>query len=103
MTSKIEEAKNTCDGIGRLINRLNGAAVDLDKGGESAYEILALLATTYECVNNLSAQLEALNELPTLDTHRNSNVANLIPQTENHNEGQPLETFQKKLQVAGTG
>lgn len=103
MTLKIEEAKNTCDGISRLINRLNSAAVDLDKGGESTYEILALLATTYDCVNNLSTQLEALGELHTVDTHSNSNVSTLIPQTENHSENQPVEPYQKKLHVAGTG
>lgn len=58
--SKLDEAKTTCDGLHHLLIRLNGAAVDLDKGGESAHELLALLATTNECVSNLSAQLESI-------------------------------------------
>ena len=43
--TKLEEAKSTCNGLHHLMRRLNGAAVDLDKGGESAHELLALLAT----------------------------------------------------------
>ena len=60
MTSKIDDAKTTCEGLQHLIRRLNGAAVDLDKGGESAHELLALLATTTHCINNLSSQLDSL-------------------------------------------
>lgn len=58
--TKIEEARSTCDGLHRLIRRLNGAAVDLDKGGASTYELLALLASTTECISNLSAQLDSI-------------------------------------------
>lgn len=71
--TKIEEAKTTCEGLHRLMRRLNGAAVDLDKGGASAHELLALLATTNECISNLSAQLESIqrfndaSNLPELD------------------------------------
>jgi hypothetical protein len=60
--TKLEEAITTCDGLHRLMRRLNGAAVDLDKGGESAHELLALLASTNECVSNLSAQLDSIQQ-----------------------------------------
>ncbi|OED36776.1 hypothetical protein AB833_25525 [Chromatiales bacterium (ex Bugula neritina AB1)] len=58
--SSFGEARSTCDGLQRLIRQLNGAAADVDQGGASAYELLALLATTNECVNSLSLQLAAL-------------------------------------------
>ena len=61
MTSKIDDAKTTCEGLQHLIRRLNGAAVDIDKGGESAHELLALLATTSDCINNLRCQLNSLD------------------------------------------
>lgn len=75
MKSKIEEAQSTCDGIKHLIRRLHGAAVDLDKGGESAHEILALLASTSVCINNLSTQLHTLDESP----EAGSNISLLKP------------------------
>ncbi len=59
-SSKLGEARTTCDGLHRLVRQLNGAAVDVDNGGASAHELLALLATANECVNSLSVQLEAL-------------------------------------------
>ena len=59
----IEEAKSTCDGLHRLMRRLNGAAVDLDKGGASAHELMALLASTNECISNLSTQLDSIQQL----------------------------------------
>ena len=58
--TKIEEALSTCDGLHRLVRRLNGAAVDLDKSGASTYELLALLASTTDCISNLSAQLDSI-------------------------------------------
>ena len=61
--TKIEEAKSTCDGLHRLMRRLNGAAVDLDKGGASAHELMALLASTNECISNLSTQLDSIQQL----------------------------------------
>ena len=77
MTSKIDNAKTTCEGLQLLMRRLNGAAVDLDKGGESAHELLALLATTNTCINNLSSQLNSLDR-PMLDnTAPDGNVASI--------------------------
>ncbi len=61
--TKLEEAITTCDGLHHLLRRLNGAAVDLDKGGESAHELLALLASTNECISNLSAQLDSIQHV----------------------------------------
>ena len=55
---KITEAKTTCDGLHRLIRKLNVAAVDLDKSGGSAYELIGLLASTHACVSSLSTQLD---------------------------------------------
>lgn len=60
--TKLEEAISTCDGLHHLMRRLNGAAIDLDKGGESAHELLALLASTNECITNLSAQLDSIQQ-----------------------------------------
>lgn len=83
MTSKIEEAKSTCEGLHRLVRRLNGAAVDLDKGGESAHELLALIASTTDCVNNLYTQLHSLQHLPDHQTTAvASNVTTLTPDNE---------------------
>lgn len=59
-TKKIAEAKTTCEGLHRLVRKLNVAAVDLDKSGGSAYELIALLASTHTCVSSLSNQLDAL-------------------------------------------
>jgi ABC-type transporter Mla subunit MlaD len=59
-TKKISAAKTTCDGLHRLVRKLNVAAVDLDKSGGSAYELMALLASTHACVNSLSSQLDDL-------------------------------------------
>lgn len=77
MTSKIDDAKTTCEGLQHLIRRLNGAAVDLDKGGESAHELLALLATTNTCINNLSSQLNSLDRPIQDNTGPDSNVASI--------------------------
>jgi len=57
---KIAEAKTTCDGLHRLIRKLNAAAVDMDKSGGSAYELTGLLASAHTCVNSLSTQLDEL-------------------------------------------
>ena len=77
--TKLEEAISTCDGLHRLMRRLNGAVVDVDKGGESAYELLALLASTNECISNLSAQLDSIQQYDSasnnadIETEVNSN------------------------------
>lgn len=57
---KIAEAKSTCDGLRRLVRKLNIAAVDLDKSGGSTHDLIALLATTQSCVSSLSTQLDSL-------------------------------------------
>ena len=59
-TKKLTEAKTTCDGLHRLVRKLNVAADDLDKNGISAYELIALLASTHSCVSSLSTQLDEL-------------------------------------------
>lgn len=61
-TKKLTDAKTTCDGLHRLVRRLNVAADDLDKQGVSAYELIALLASTHSCVSSLSTQLEELED-----------------------------------------
>ncbi|MEM7257016.1 MAG: hypothetical protein AAF404_06475 [Pseudomonadota bacterium] len=73
--TKIEEAISTCDGLHRLMRRLNGAAVDLDKGGQSAHELLALLASTNECVSNLSAQLDSIQNVDSASNHAELDIA----------------------------
>lgn len=61
---RITDAKTTCDGLHRLVRKLNVAAVDLDKSGGSAYDLIALLASTRTCVSSLSVQLDALAAEP---------------------------------------
>ena len=69
-TSALSEAQTTCDGLQRLLQRINEAAVDIDKGGGSSYEILALIASANTCVVNLGTQLTTLES----DSNDNSNV-----------------------------
>lgn len=54
---KLSEARATCDGLHRLLRKINEAAVD---GGNSSYELHALLASANNCVINLSTQLTLL-------------------------------------------
>ncbi len=60
MNEKIESAQYTCKGLLRLLNRLNMAAVDLDKGGGSIYELSGLLAAANNCADSLETQLDSL-------------------------------------------
>ena len=69
--TKLEDAISTCDGLHRLMRRLNGAAADVGKGGGSTYELHALLATTSECVCNLSAQLDSIQQFGGASNHAN--------------------------------
>lgn len=59
-TNPLADAKSTCDGLQRLIRKLNVAAADLDKSGGSAYELRALLASTHTCLSTLSQQIDVL-------------------------------------------
>lgn len=56
----LESAQYTCKGLQRLLNKLNMAAIDLDKGGGSIYELSGLLAAVNTCADNLGAQLQTL-------------------------------------------
>ncbi len=100
--SKIQDAQSTCNGLHHLIRRLHGAAVDLDKGGESAYEILALLASTDVCINNLSAQLRTLDQAPA----ESSTVTSIEPvknTIEKYTESKISENAPGKLQAVAGG
>jgi len=57
---KLESAQFTCKGLQRLVSRLHIAAIDLDKGGGSVYELSGLLAAVNTCVDNLGNQLDSL-------------------------------------------
>jgi len=59
-TSALSDAQLTCDGLQRLIQKISEAAVDMDKGGSSSYEMLALIASANTCVANLGTQLTLL-------------------------------------------
>lgn len=74
--TKLEDAISTCEGLHHLMRRLNGAAVDVDKGGDSTYELFALLATTSECISTLSAQLDSIQQFDNASNH--PNVVNTI-------------------------
>ncbi len=79
---KITEARTTCDGLHRLIRKLNVAAVDLDKSGGSAYELIGLLASTHACVSSLSTQLDDLANIAQLangDLHSASDTNTVTP------------------------
>ena len=66
----LSEAQSTCRGLHKLIKRISEAAEDVDKGGSSSYELLALLASANTCVINLSTQLTLLES----DKSDDSNV-----------------------------
>lgn len=70
-TSALSEARSTCDGLHRLIQKISEAAVDIDKGGSSSYEMLALIASANTCVVNLSTQLTIIesNAADTSNVH----------------------------------
>lgn len=65
----LSEAQSTCNGLHSLIQRISVAAVDIDKGGSSSYEILALLASANACVVNLATQLTILESSQTDDSN----------------------------------
>jgi len=58
--SALSEARATCDGLHRLIQKIRVAAADLDKGGSDGYEMHALIASANSCVINLETQLTIL-------------------------------------------
>ena len=41
----LSEAQCTCNGLHKLIQRISEAAVDIEKGGSSSYEMHALIAS----------------------------------------------------------
>lgn len=59
-TTALSEARSTCDGLHRLIRKIGNAAEDIDKGGNSSYEMLALIASANTCILNLETQLTLL-------------------------------------------
>jgi len=61
--SALSDAQLTCDGLQRLIQKIGEAAVDIDKGGSSSYEMLALIASANTCVANLGTQLTLLESI----------------------------------------
>jgi len=95
-TKPLADAKSTCDGLQRLVRKLNIAAVDLDKSGGSAYELIALLASTHTCLSTLSNQIDVLGntqlspaQAPTSettpdDTNDNNNKVMSIHQANEH-------------------
>lgn len=60
---KLAHAQDTCDGLHRLVLRLNTAAVDIERGG-SIYELSSLIAALNDCVNHLGEQLTAIEPGP---------------------------------------
>ncbi len=68
-TSALTEARSTCDGLHRLIQKISEAAVDIDKGGSSSYELLALISSANTCVVNLETQLTIIESLDNPKVH----------------------------------
>jgi len=68
-TSALTEARATCDGLHRLIQKISEAAVDIDKGGSSSYEMLALISSANTCVINLETQLTIIESLDNPKIH----------------------------------
>ncbi len=68
-TSALTEARATCDGLHRLIQRISEAAVDIDKGGSSGYEMLALITSANTCIINLKTQLTTIETLDNPKVH----------------------------------
>lgn len=90
-TSALSEARSTCDGLHRLIQKISQAAVDIDKGGSSSYEMLALIASANTCVINLETQLTIIESsaldnpkvhpIKRLDSNENPDTGHTDPQT----------------------
>lgn len=76
----LTDAQSTCDGLHRLIRKISAAAVDIDKGGSSSYEILALIASANTCVINLETQLAIL------ESDNDSNVHPIKRKTQSDDE-----------------
>ena len=68
-TSALTEARATCDGLHRLIQRISEAAVDIDKGGSNSYEMLPLITSANTCVINLETQLTIIESLDNPKVH----------------------------------
>ena len=68
-TSALTEARATCDGLHRLIQKISEAAVDIDKGGSSSYELLALISSANACVINLETQLTIIESVDNPNVH----------------------------------
>lgn len=88
--SALSEAKSTCTGLHKLIQRISEAAVDIEKGGSSSYEMHALIASANTCVINLSTQLAILESV-------NSEETNILPIKRQSNTNQ---SFDEKIKVA---
>ena len=92
-TSALAEAKSTCEGLQRLIRKIGNAAVDIDKGGSSSYEMLALISSANACVVNLETQLTVLEA----STSDNTNV---LPLKRDESEPVALPANEEKIRKA---
>ena len=68
-TSALTEARATCDGLHRLIQKISAAAADIDKGCSSSYEMMALITSANTCVINLETQLTIIESLNSATIH----------------------------------
>ena len=68
-TSALTEARATCEGLHRLIQKISEAAADIDKGGGSSYELLALITSATTCIINLETQLTIVESLDNPKVH----------------------------------
>ena len=62
--STLSEARSTCEGLQRLLKKIGDAAADIDSGGDSSYEMHALIASANTCMLNLEIQLTLLDAHP---------------------------------------
>jgi len=63
------EAQSTCDGLHRLMRKLSDAATDLDRSGNSSYELHALIASANSCVLNLTTLLSVVDSDEQTNVH----------------------------------
>jgi len=65
----LNEAQSTCDGLHRLMRKLSDAATDMDRGGNSSYELQALIASANSCVLNLATLLAVVDSDEQTNVH----------------------------------
>jgi len=71
MATVLDEAKSTCQGLHRLLQKIGEAAAERDQG---SYEMHALLTSANHCVENLDTLLTILDS----DANNDAELGNSV-------------------------